>query len=124
LAHSTVGLYDDARFSGRTIVSVRDHYDSVIDMPEAKLAAVIGEIRLVMAVTEGAVEAVRMNVAILGNRDPHVHAHVIPRFASDPEPTKTIWEDPRPWRNLTEASIEELVRKVRDGLTEMTEVNG
>jgi catechol 2,3-dioxygenase-like lactoylglutathione lyase family enzyme/diadenosine tetraphosphate (Ap4A) HIT family hydrolase len=37
--------------------------------------------------------AVRVNYAILGNVDPALHAHVIPRYADEPEETRTA----HPW---------------------------
>ena len=43
----------------------------------------------VLAVTR----AIRINYAILGNQDPALHAHVIPRYAHEPAPhaTDTPW---------------------------------
>ncbi|MDP9083773.1 MAG: hypothetical protein M3N50_08410 [Pseudomonadota bacterium] len=38
-------------------------------------------------------EAVRINYAIFGNVDPALHAHIFPRHASEPEPTRTA----QPW---------------------------
>jgi diadenosine tetraphosphate (Ap4A) HIT family hydrolase len=37
------------------------------------------------------VEPVRLNYACLGNLTTHVHWHVIPRHADDPEPLHPIW---------------------------------
>ena len=38
-------------------------------------------------------EALRINYAILGNQEPALHAHVIPRFADEPEALRTL----HPW---------------------------
>ena len=37
--------------------------------------------------------AVRINYAILGNLEPALHAHVIPRYADEPEPLRSL----HPW---------------------------
>ncbi len=37
--------------------------------------------------------AVRINYAIFGNQEPALHAHVIPRYADEPEPLRTA----QPW---------------------------
>jgi diadenosine tetraphosphate (Ap4A) HIT family hydrolase len=37
--------------------------------------------------------AVRINYAIFGNQDPALHAHVIPRYAEEPEPLRSA----QPW---------------------------
>jgi diadenosine tetraphosphate (Ap4A) HIT family hydrolase len=33
----------------------------------------------------------KINLASLGNKTPHIHWHVIPRFSSDPHFPETIW---------------------------------
>jgi diadenosine tetraphosphate (Ap4A) HIT family hydrolase len=35
---------------------------------------------------------VKMNCALLGNLVPHLHWHLIPRHADDPNPRGAIWE--------------------------------
>ena len=52
----------------------------------------------------------KMNVASLGNLTPHLHWHVIPRFADDPAYPKPIWAV-----NLTAASLDTLTSKHRRG---------
>lgn len=48
-------------------------------------------------------EATRVNYAVLGNAEPHLHAHLIPRFpALEPVPHRPPWEDPRERRSLGE----------------------
>ena len=55
--------------------------------------------RAVFAV-EGALRASlsphKMNVASLGNLTPHLHWHVIPRYADDPAFPKPVWAQPLP----------------------------
>lgn len=51
-------------------------------------------------------DAARINYEILGNLEPALHAHVVPRFHSEPESmrTKAIWlED---WENSERFSME------------------
>jgi hypothetical protein len=37
--------------------------------------------------------ALRINYAMLGNLEPALHAHLVPRYASEPEATRTA----HPW---------------------------
>ena len=37
----------------------------------------------------------KINLASLGNRTPHLHWHVIPRFKADMHFPKSIWSDPQ-----------------------------
>jgi diadenosine tetraphosphate (Ap4A) HIT family hydrolase len=65
--------------------------------------------------------AVRINYAILGNQDPRLHAHVIPRYSDEPENMRTQqpwaydWSaapkfDRAAYQGLAEAVRHELVR--------------
>ncbi len=49
---------------------------------------------------EAVFDPVHLNFQILGNQDPHVHAHVIPRYDPDPAPSMPL--PPEAW----EASVE------------------
>lgn len=95
------GLYDDARFPGRLIVSLNDHYDHLDEMPSHLLAAFMADVSEASKVLRWSLGADRVNVAVLGNQESHVHAHVIPRKSSDPRPNHAPWQDPRPRTNLS-----------------------
>ncbi len=44
-------------------------------------------------------DALRINYAILGNQEPALHAHVIPRYADEPEALRTAHPWAHDWRN-------------------------
>lgn len=97
LRNSRVGLYDDSRFPGRVIVSLDQHYDHLDEVPEVLLADFMADVARTSRVLRDCLEVPRVNVAILGNQERHVHAHLIPRDpTSDPLPSKSPWQDPRP----------------------------
>ncbi len=106
--HSVAGLYADSRYPGRALVSLRRHYDSVVTVPPEEFAGFSLEVQLVCVAVMSVADADRVNVAILGNRVPHVHAHVVPRLASESGAAETIWEDPRPRRDLDIAESERI----------------
>jgi hypothetical protein len=92
---SRLGLYDDARFPGRCILRLNTHYDSFEELPADVLMSFMADIQSSMSAIRLATGAARVNVAILGNRDPHVHAHLIPRF-----PDEEQFPDCSPWNDL------------------------
>lgn len=57
----------------------------------AEVSRVARAIRRVFATHGKGGGPVRINYECLGNVAPHVHWHVIPRHASDPTPTQTVW---------------------------------
>lgn len=116
LGVSTLGLYDDARFPGRTLVVLNEHHDHLDEVPPALAAAFVSDVQRVAGVLRG-LGASRANVAILGNQEPHVHAHVIPRRAhAEPLPHRSPWDDPRPREPLPPAEASSWIHTLRDHL--------
>lgn len=96
LSVSTLGLYaSDDIFVGRCILMLDDHYEHMHELP----ADVAAKFMLDMQTAADAISAItdceRINYAILGNTEPHVHAHLIPRYSDDPVITRTPWEHPQ-----------------------------
>lgn len=102
---SRLGLYDDARFPGRCILRLDAHYDSLEELPEDILISFMEDVQTSISAIKAATGAVRVNVAILGNRDSHVHAHLIPRFPEKEQfPDCSPWNDQRTKENLSTES--------------------
>ena len=86
---------------GYTIVVWRGrHVAEPTELDEAEAAAFWSELRQVGRALERRFAPVKLNYELLGNSLPHLHAHVLPRYADDPRPG---WpfpfpdEDPPPW---------------------------
>jgi diadenosine tetraphosphate (Ap4A) HIT family hydrolase len=60
--------------------------------------------------------AVRINYAVLGNAEPHLHVHLIPRYPGEPAPTRPPWSDPRPAHRLEQAAANALRDKIASAL--------
>lgn len=113
MPNSRLGLYDDARFPGRCILSLRDHYEHLEDVPLDLSMRFMEVIQHCAAGIRRATGCDRVNVAILGNAVPHVHAHLIPRFGDrEALPRKSPWDDPRTRQPLGE-SAEGLIERIR-----------
>ena len=95
-AHSRLGLYNDDRFPGRCILALHGHYASLDALPPEVLIGFMSDVQTAIRAIQIATGAARVNTAILGNRDPHVHAHLIPRYPEHEEfPDCSPWNDPR-----------------------------
>ncbi|MEV5000374.1 HIT family protein [Nocardioides sp. LML1-1-1.1] len=113
MSASSAGLYDDARFAGRLIVSLGQHFDHLDDVPEDLLARFMSDVSRASRTLRLVLSVDRVNVAVLGNQESHVHAHLIPRRRTDADPTTAPWQDPRPRQRLASHEHSELVALLR-----------
>jgi diadenosine tetraphosphate (Ap4A) HIT family hydrolase len=114
MSASKWGVYDDARFPGRSIMMLNNHYDDFTDVPTEETAAFMEDLKSAMSSIKEVTGCERVNVAILGNAVPHVHAHLIPRFPSQEEfPNKSPWNDKRPQSQLPENRLTELIQQLQ-----------
>jgi diadenosine tetraphosphate (Ap4A) HIT family hydrolase len=64
------------------------------DLPESERARFLQVVFAVETVLRSAVSPDKVNLACLGNLTPHLHWHVIPRYADDPHFPQPIWAAP------------------------------
>ena len=92
LVTSNLGLYNDGRFPGRCILALFQHYSELISVDPDLLHEFILDVQVAGRAIQEATNADRMNYAILGNAEAHIHCHIIPRFwDDDPNPKSTPW---------------------------------
>lgn len=114
---SSLGLYSDSRFPGRCILALNSHYESLEDMPAALAADFMADLQEAARAVKSATRCARVNVAILGNKIPHVHAHLIPRYPwFEPKPDESPWADPRPRTELIDIEDYHLSTLIRENL--------
>ena len=88
-------LVDDPDYPGFCRVILNRHVKEMTDLDPGERSLIM---RVVLAV-ESAIREVmhpgKINLASLGNMTPHVHWHVIPRFADDRHFPNAIWGEPQ-----------------------------
>lgn len=118
--HTTLGLYDDSRFPGRSIIRLKDHFEDLSDLPPDTLIGFMRDIQIAQRAIQSVTRSARVNVAILGNREHHVHAHLIPRFPHAEEfPDCSPWNDRRPKKSLGAKKIHSLRSLIVDALNKV-----
>jgi diadenosine tetraphosphate (Ap4A) HIT family hydrolase len=104
---STLGIYNDNRFPGRSILVLNEHESLLEELTEETLFAFMLDVQKAVRAIKKSTGSNRVNVAILGNRDPHVHAHLIPRYPDNEEkPDSSPWDDPRDKGKLSDKEIQ------------------
>jgi diadenosine tetraphosphate (Ap4A) HIT family hydrolase len=97
-----VVLVDDADYPGLVRVIVNAHRREMTDLAAADRERLFGVVLAVEAAQREMLAPDKVNLASLGNQVPHLHWHVIPRFADDAHFPDAIWgarrRDPAPGR--------------------------
>lgn len=110
LAVSTLGLYDDARFPGRCLLALDEHADDFSMLPRSLRERYLDDVQRAAQAITAVTGAGRINYAVLGNVEEHVHFHLIPRGrAGDPVPRKAPWAHPDPVHPLPAEEKQELI---------------
>jgi diadenosine tetraphosphate (Ap4A) HIT family hydrolase len=95
-------------FPHPALAPAADDFDTLDDALSA-LAGFVSVIQLCVTAMRLVTSCDRVNIAILGDREPHLHAHLIPRLKSDPMPKDAPWLDSRPKRPLDREREEAIV---------------
>ena len=118
LAESHVTLADEQAYRGYCILLLKDHHEQLDTLPPDRQRRLWDDVTRVAAALRRELDPVRINYACLGNFVSHVHWHVIPRHADDPEPRNPIWVRPLSERRkaLPSAERERLMAALRRAL--------
>lgn len=76
---------------GYSVVVFRDrHVSGPQSMSAAEHAGFWTEVGAVADAIEAAFAPIHLNFQILGNQDPHLHVHIVPRYDPDPAPSQPL----------------------------------
>jgi diadenosine tetraphosphate (Ap4A) HIT family hydrolase len=84
-------LVDDANYVGFCRVILNKHVKEMTDLSEAERVKIMHITFTVEQVLRDILKPTKINLASLGNKTPHIHWHVIPRFETDIHFPETIW---------------------------------
>ncbi|GIL05814.1 HIT family protein [Betaproteobacteria bacterium PRO7] len=86
-----VVLIDEPDYPGFARVIVNAHVREMTDLDASALARVMAAVYAVEDALRAVLAPDKINLASLGNVVPHLHWHVIPRFADDTHFPQAIW---------------------------------
>jgi diadenosine tetraphosphate (Ap4A) HIT family hydrolase len=90
-AHWRVVLVDDADYPGFCRVIWNAHVREMTDLSAGQRAALMAAVFVVEQAAREVLAPDKINLASLGNQTPHLHWHVIPRWAADRHFPAPIW---------------------------------
>jgi diadenosine tetraphosphate (Ap4A) HIT family hydrolase len=102
LKGSYVILGDQQFYRGYSVLLAKTHATELYQMPAAAAHQMFDEVRLVAEAIATVVKPWKMNYECLGNSEPHVHWHLLPRFASESDKLRRgpIWLRPESERKV------------------------
>jgi diadenosine tetraphosphate (Ap4A) HIT family hydrolase len=84
-------LVDDADHPGFCRVVWNAHVKEMTDLEPAQMARFMGAVFAVEDAVRSVLAPEKINLASLGNMTPHLHWHVIPRYATDAHFPNPVW---------------------------------
>ncbi len=94
-AQFRVVLVDDDNYPGFCRVIWRDHVKEVTDLNELDRMLLMDVLWQVEHVVREVMQPEKINLASFGNMVPHLHWHVIPRYADDVHFPQPVWGQPQ-----------------------------
>jgi diadenosine tetraphosphate (Ap4A) HIT family hydrolase len=117
LSISTLYLRRDQRFRGYSLLAFEArHATGLEELSAGEYNAFMADLRHAVRAVHAAVQPDHMNYECLGNRSPHLHWHVIPRYRDDPRWGYPIWDgEPFEPRQITlpESELEALRDQIK-----------
>ena len=111
LGASVLRLCADQFTAGYSQVISTRHVAEPYDLPEPEQGVFLADIMRAGRAVQLALGAVKMNYLILGNEQPHLHCHLVPRYYGDPAPGQPLLPgDPVPVDADTFADRVNLIR--------------
>jgi diadenosine tetraphosphate (Ap4A) HIT family hydrolase len=112
-----VMLNRDQFFTGYTFVVSKNHVTELFQLDVGTRGAIIEEVNGVASALYMLFQPDKINYELLGNMVPHMHWHLIPRFATDSLWPRPIWSEPHSEQILTADEYAQRIRKIRGQLT-------
>lgn len=97
---------DEPDYPGFVRVILKRHAREMGDLAADEREALMAVVFAVEAAVRETMQPDKMNLASLGNMTPHVHWHVVPRFADDRHFPNPIWAAPKRERGPSNAERE------------------
>ncbi len=106
-----VVLLGDADYPAYCRVELLAHVREMTDLPPADRARTMKVVFAVEAAIREVIQPDKINLASLGNKTPHMHWHVLPRFESDRHFPNSHWGEA-----VRDSGVQPLSRETRDQL--------
>lgn len=98
LSSGYVVFGDHQFYKGYTLFLSKTHADELHELDVETKEIFLKEMSIVAEAVFEVFQPVKMNYELLGNKDRHMHWHLYPRHANDPDINRPIWAYPKDLR--------------------------
>jgi ATP adenylyltransferase len=116
LAVSTLFLFKEQTHPGRCVVAYGGHVNELFELPDAELDRFMRDVARAARAIHRAFRPDKINYGAYSDKLPHLHFHLVPKYANGPAWGTTFTMMPEPKRHLAEPEYAELIGKIRDSL--------
>jgi diadenosine tetraphosphate (Ap4A) HIT family hydrolase len=106
-----VVLLHDVDYPAYCRIELLAHIKEMTDLPPADRARTMKVVFAVETAVREVIQPDKVNLASLGNKTPHMHWHVLPRFESDRHFPNSHWGE-----SVRDSEVQPLSQVVRDQL--------
>lgn len=111
-------------YPGYTIFLSKIHAVELHDLDKAQRLLFLEDMAKVAEAVYGAFKPLKLNYELLGNLDSHMHWHIFPRYADDPDPKNPVSVIPSSIRNADSTRpspelLEEMKSKLKQNLSRL-----
>lgn len=116
LTHSYVILNRDQFFPGYTLLFTKSHVTELFHLEAAIRAELTEEVATIAKAIYDVFRPTKINYELLGNMVPHMHWHLVPRFANEPLWPRPIWAEPHDEIHLAPDAYQRRIESIRKAL--------
>ena len=106
-------LGNDQYYPGYTLVIARRHATELYHLADGESTAYFQDMLRVARAIDRALSPRKMNYELLGNMVAHLHWHLFPRYADDPNPTRPTWEHSHAPKELADPEYDKTIQALR-----------
>lgn len=106
-------LVNDPDYPAFCRVILNRHVQEMTDLPAEERTRLMQAVYAVEATLREQIQPDKINLASLGNQVPHLHWHVIPRFANDRHFPDPVWAPARRQGRPHQIDTDRLVESIR-----------
>jgi diadenosine tetraphosphate (Ap4A) HIT family hydrolase len=109
-------LNEDQFFRGYAILEYKEHVKELFDLSGEARGLLMGHLCQAAKALQKVFSPDKINYELLGNKVPHLHWHIVPRFKSDPAWPEPIWRFSYEPKKIADKEAGEWISRIKSRL--------